>query len=48
MRSKLVVRPILVFIVCAALALVGCSKKQEGGSASGGGGSKTIKVAFVP
>jgi rhamnose transport system substrate-binding protein len=48
MRSKLVARPILVFVVCAALALVGCSKKEEGGSASGGGEAKTVKVAFVP
>ena len=48
MRWKPVARPIVVFVVCAALALVGCSKKQEGGSASGGGGSKTVKVAFVP
>jgi rhamnose transport system substrate-binding protein len=48
MRRKLVARPILVFVVCAALALVGCSKKEEGGSASGGGESKTVKVAFVP
>ena len=48
MRRKLIARPILVFVVCAALALVGCSKKEEGGSAAGGGGSETVKVAFVP
>src|SRR4029453_2533920 len=48
MRRKLGARPILVFVVCAALALVGCSKKEDSGSASGGGESKTIKVAFVP
>ena len=48
MRRKLVARPFLVFVVCAALALVGCSKKEAGGSAAGGGGSQTIKVAFVP
>ena len=48
MRSKLVARPFLVLMVCAALALVGCSKKEEGGSAAGGGQSKTVKVAFVP
>jgi rhamnose transport system substrate-binding protein len=48
MRSKLRVGPVLVLMVCAALALVGCSKKEEGGSASGGGETKTVKVAFVP
>jgi rhamnose transport system substrate-binding protein len=48
MRWKPVARPILVFVVCAALALVGCSKKEEGGSAAGGGEAKTVKVAFVP
>ena len=48
MRSKAGVRSALVLMVCAALALVGCSKKDEGGSASGGGESKTVKVAFVP
>ena len=43
MRSKLSVRPVLVLMVCAALALVGCSKKEEGGgSASGGGEAKTV------
>ena len=48
MRWKPVARPILVFVVCAALALVGCSKKEEGGSVAGGGGPKTVKAAFVP
>ena len=48
MRRKLVARPILVFVVCAALALVGCSKKEEGGSAAACGGAETVSVAFVP
>jgi rhamnose transport system substrate-binding protein len=48
MRSKLVARPFLVLMVCAALALVGCSKKEEGGSAAGGGSAETVSVAFVP
>ena len=48
MRRKLVARPFLVLMVCAALALVGCSKKEEGGSGAAGGGAETVSVAFVP
>jgi len=48
MRRKRFTRPILVLVACAALALVGCSKKEEGGSAAGGGSAQPIKVAFVP
>jgi rhamnose transport system substrate-binding protein len=48
MRWKLVARPGLVFMVCAALALVGCTRKEEGGAAAGGGGAEAVKVAFVP
>jgi rhamnose transport system substrate-binding protein len=48
MRFKRVVRPGLVLAVCAVLALVGCSKKDQGGAAAGGSSSETVKVAFVP
>jgi rhamnose transport system substrate-binding protein len=48
MNWKRIARPGLVFTVCAVLALVGCSRKEEAGTAAGGGSGEQIKVAFVP
>jgi rhamnose transport system substrate-binding protein len=48
MKLKQVVRPGLVFMVCAVLALTGCSKKEESGGGAAAGGGEAVKVAFVP
>jgi rhamnose transport system substrate-binding protein len=48
MRLKQVVRPGLIFAVCAVLALTGCSKKEESGGGAAAGGGEAVKVAFVP
>jgi rhamnose transport system substrate-binding protein len=35
-------------MVCAVLALTGCSKKEESGGGAAAGSGETVKVAFVP